>query len=407
MSGGDKEQLARELYHALASGDRELLEWLLHPDFVGQTTEGLPTGLGGRYVGRDEMRKRFWGTIARHYVARAEPAECRLLDDGRLFVRGRYVGHARHGGGELNAEFIHVLSFTDGQVSRLDQLTDSARWAAALDGAQATKDPVARRELSVIELSVDDGLAILRVNRPEARNAIHAVLAHDILEAALRLAETSGLRAVVLLGAGPVFSVGGDLEAFADTPAAELPSLLQSMTTPYHDALRILSELAIPVVCAVQGAAAGGGLGLLHVADIVIAAEGTKFATGFGRLGLSGDGGSSWFLPRLVGPRRAAELYLNNRVLEAKEAVEWGLVNAVVPADELEARAMAVAKRLAAGPTVAFGEIRALLRRAWTSTLADQLVEETAALARTAATADAPAAIASFVNKSEPTFEGR
>lgn len=407
MPGGDKQRLARDLYQALASGDRTLLGLLLRPDFVGQVTEGLPGGLGGRYDGAEAMRTRFWGAIARRYVARAEPTEFHLMDDGRLFVRGRYTGHARRGGGELDAEFIHVISFAEGRISGLVQLTDSARWAAALDGSRAAEADAPRRELSVIELSVHDGLAVLRINRPEARNAINEAMAADFREAALRLAETSGLRAVLVRGAGPAFTVGGDIETFAGAEPEALPALLNGMTSPYHEALRILSELPVPVVCAVHGAVAGGGLGVLYCADVVLAAEGTKFATGFARIGLSGDGGNSWFLPRLVGPRRAMELYLDNRVLEAKEALEWGLISAVVPAEELEQRATEVAVRLAAGPTVAFGEIRRLLRQAWTSTLADQLVAETAALVRTAATADAPAAIASFAGKCEPTFEGR
>src|SRR5437879_4703886 len=146
MPVSDKERRARDLYEALASGDRALLDGLLHPDFAGRTTAGLPAGLGGQYEGPEDMRRRFWGAIARHYVARAEPTEFRLLDDGRLFVRGQYTGHARQGG-ELNAEFIHLLSFIDGRISGLDQLTDSARWAAALGEAQPTENSARRREL--------------------------------------------------------------------------------------------------------------------------------------------------------------------------------------------------------------------------------------------------------------------
>jgi 2-(1,2-epoxy-1,2-dihydrophenyl)acetyl-CoA isomerase len=179
------------------------------------------------------------------------------------------------------------------------------------------------------------------------------------------------------------------------------------MTTMYHEALLMLRDLDAPVVAAVHGAVAGGGLGLLYIADIALAAEGTKFATGFAPLGLSGDGAGSWFLPRLVGPRRAAELYFEQRVLDAREAAEWGLVNRVVAADVLDAEATAIARRLAAGPTRAYGEIRKLLRQSWSQTLADQMRAETNALARTAATQDADHAITSFLGKSAPTFQGR
>jgi 2-(1,2-epoxy-1,2-dihydrophenyl)acetyl-CoA isomerase len=151
---------------------------------------------------------------------------------------------------------------------------------------------------------------------------------------------------------------------------------------------------------------AGGGLGLIYVADIVLAAEGTRFATGFAGLGVSGDGGSSWFLPRLVGARRAAELYFGQRVLDADEALEWGLITRIVPPHDLAAAAEAAARQLAAGPTRAFGEIRTLLRGSGQASLDDQLQAETAALARTAATRDATHGIESFMAKSRPDFQG-
>src|SRR5271163_101849 len=107
--------LATELYAALAAGDRASLDRLLHPDFEGHATEGLPLDLGGTYHGPDAMRREFWGRIARNFTARAEPAEFSLLDDGRLLVRGRYTGKASTSGAPLEAEFIHLLSFTGGR----------------------------------------------------------------------------------------------------------------------------------------------------------------------------------------------------------------------------------------------------------------------------------------------------
>jgi 2-(1,2-epoxy-1,2-dihydrophenyl)acetyl-CoA isomerase len=159
-------------------------------------------------------------------------------------------------------------------------------------------------------------------------------------------------------------------------------------------------------VVAVHGSVAGGGLGLLYSADIALAAEGTKFATGFTKLGLSGDGGNSWFLPRLVGPRRAAEFYLEHRVLDAAEAADWGLVTRVVPADELQDQALDVVRKLAQGPTRAYGEIRRLLRDSWTATLPEQLAAETEAISRTGATGDASGAVSSFLARTTPIFQG-
>ncbi|MFD5257369.1 enoyl-CoA hydratase-related protein [Streptomyces bobili] len=398
MRHDEKEAMAVGLYRALATGDRKRLDEILHPGFEGRTTEGLPMGLGGTYTGPDAMRRKFWGGIARSYDARAEPAEYRHLDDGQLLVSGRYVGEAREGGGKLDAEFLHLLSFDEERITGLVQLTDSARWAEALGSV---------RGLSTIDLRVTDGLAELRLDRPHARNALDETMAADLYEAAQRLAADPGVRAVLITGNGPAFTVGGDIAVFAQGTAAGLPTKLRRMTSPYHEAMRILSRLDAPVVCAVHGAAAGGGLGLLYCADIVLAAEGTKFASGFTGLGLSGDGGNSWFLPRLVGPRRAAEFYLEQRVLDAREAAEWGLVTRVLPTDALADEALATARRLAAGPTRAHGEIRRLLRDSWSATLSEQLTAESDAIARTAATSDASAAVAAFIAKRKPTFQGK
>jgi len=396
MDRAAAEQLARRLYPALASGDRDALDELLHPAFEGHATEGLPLDLGGDYHGPDAMRREFWGRIGRSYRARAEPAEFAFLEDGRLLVTGRYTGEAR-AGGALDAEFVHVLSFADGRICGLTQLTDSGRWQEALG----------TRNLEALRFTVADGVGVLRLNRPQARNALNRTVADELYEVALRAAARTDMRALLIAGEGPAFTVGGDISAFAQAGPGELPAVLRRMTGPYHQALRIFAALDVPIVAAVHGAVAGGGLGLLYVADIAFAAEGTKFATGFTGLGLSGDGGNSWFLPRLVGLRRAVELYYEQRVLDAREAAEWGLVSHVVPGDVLQEQAAAAARKLADGPTRAYGEIRRLLRDSWSSTLSDQLGAETEAIARAGATSDAERAVAAYLAKSTPTFDGR
>jgi 2-(1,2-epoxy-1,2-dihydrophenyl)acetyl-CoA isomerase len=151
----------------------------LHPDFEGRVTEGLPLGLGGQYHGPDAMRRDFWGRIGRSFAVRAVPAEYCLLPDGRLLVSGRYTGTA-HGGGPLNAEFVHFLSFADGRIASLVQLTDSAQWANALSGTEpeaSTESEAHQPHLpATVEFSVADGLAVIRLNRPAARNAIDRAL---------------------------------------------------------------------------------------------------------------------------------------------------------------------------------------------------------------------------------------
>ena len=179
------------------------------------------------------------------------------------------------------------------------------------------------------------------------------------------------------------------------------------MTTPFHEAFRILSRIDAPIVTAVHGAVAGGGLGYVYAADIVVAAEGTQFVTAFAALGLSGDGGGTWHLPRLIGPRRAAEAYLRNRPIEAEEALQWGLINEIVPAAELRSRADAVARELASGPTRGFARMRALLRETWHNDLSTQLQAEIEGLRDTGDTADAVRAINDFAAKRRPKFTGR
>ena len=255
--------------------------------------------------------------------------------------------------------------------------------------------------------SAADGVGVITLNRPRARNAIDLDFTEDLHQVVQRCAADQTVRAVLIRAEGPSFTVGGDVAAMAGIPATELPALLSRITSVYHATLQLLDQLPVPVVTAVHGAVAGGGLGLIYVADVVLAAESTRFATGFAGLGLSVDSGGTWFLPRLVGTRRAAELCLTPRVLSAREAAEWGLISKAVRYEDLAAEAETVTRSLAAGPTRALGEIRTLLRRSPDADLGDQLRAESEALARTGATRDAAHGIASFMAKTRPGFEGR
>ena len=158
-------------------------------------------------------------------------------------------------------------------------------------------------------------------------------MAADLAEAATQIAERSDVRAVLIAGNGPNFTVGGDLGLFAGTTREQLPNRLRRMIDSYHLAIERLTSIDAPVVAAVRGGAGGGGLGLLYVADIVVAADDARFALGYGALGLTADGGNTWFLPRMVGMRRAQELFLLNRRLTAQEALAFGLVSRLAPDD--------------------------------------------------------------------------
>jgi 2-(1,2-epoxy-1,2-dihydrophenyl)acetyl-CoA isomerase len=399
MSHAEHVASAKRLYAALAAGDQQALSEILHPQFTGRTTEGLPLGLGGRYDGPQDMQRDFWWRIGRNYRARAHAESFHALDDGRLFVSGRYRGEAIASGHELDAAFVHLLTFgEDDRILALEQLTDSAAWAEALSAPAA---------LETIDYSVQDGLAVICLDRPGRRNALDKRMAEETLTVARRVAADPTVRAVLICGNGPALTVGGDIEVFAEAAPGELGATIEKMATPFHEALRILSLLDVPVVTAAHGSVAGGGLGYLYVADIVLAAEDAKFVTAFATLGLTGDGGGTWYLPRLVGPRRAALMYLDNRPVGAEEALEWGLVSEVVPCDELRKRAMELATRLAAGPTRAFAGMRRLLRDSEKAGFSEQLAAETRTIATAADTADATGAVAAFLDKRRPEFQGR
>jgi 2-(1,2-epoxy-1,2-dihydrophenyl)acetyl-CoA isomerase len=393
-----KVSTAQQLYRALAAGDREALSTLLHPGFVGHATDGLPLNMGGRHDGPEAMRRDLWWTIGRHYKVEAQPEDFGVLDDGRLFVAGHYRGEGRASGRRLDAAFIHLIGFAaDGRIASLRQLTDSAAWVYALG------DDV---PLHTIDYSVTDAVATVCLNRPADRNAIDMRMAEETLEVARRIAADNAIRAVLICGNGPALSVGGDIDYFSSGAADQFGALLARMTTPFHEAFRVLSRIDVPIVTAAHGAVAGGGLGYVYAADLVIAAEGTKFVTAFAALGLSGDGGGTWHLPRLIGGRRAAEAYLRNRPIEATEALQWGLINEIVPAEELRDRAEAVAWELANGPTRGFARMRGLLRDTWRNDLSTQLQAEIEALRHTGDTADAARAINDFAEKRRPEFTG-
>jgi 2-(1,2-epoxy-1,2-dihydrophenyl)acetyl-CoA isomerase len=258
-----------------------------------------------------------------------------------------------------------------------------------------------------VSFSVSDGVGRLQLVRPEGHNGIDMAWVRALEQAVAACERAAGeARAVLIAADGASFTVGGDMVHFAGE-VDRLADELRDMIWPFHDCLARIAELPVPVVCAVQGPAAGGGLGLLWASDIVIAAEDLKIATGFAALGLSGDGGSSWYLPRLVGLRRAQEIFLENRIVTAAQALEWGLVTRVVPLAELAGEAASAVRRLADGPTLALARMRALLRESSEATLREQLAAELASIVRCGESEDAAAAVRAFAAHERPAFRGR
>lgn len=255
-----------------------------------------------------------------------------------------------------------------------------------------------------IELSIRDGIARLALNRPDAANGIDLALATDLRDATFAINRDPSVRVVLLTGNGPRFCGGGDVKGFAGVD--DLPTELRRILAGLHAALSQLVRGDALVVAAVQGSAAGAGMGLVGAADYVVSAESTKYVMAYTGIGLTPDGASSWFLPRTIGLKRALELTVTNRVLSAREALDWGLVTEVVPDDELGARAEAVAAQLAAGPTLAYAAAKRLLHTSFEDTLETHLAAEAEAIAAASATADGREGIGAFLEKRKPSFTG-
>jgi 2-(1,2-epoxy-1,2-dihydrophenyl)acetyl-CoA isomerase len=253
-----------------------------------------------------------------------------------------------------------------------------------------------------IDLEVRDGVAHLTLNRPDAANGINLELAQDLMEATLAIAADPAARVVLLTGAGKMFCAGGDVKGFANRD--DLPTYLRETLGPLHTALTNLVRGDAPVVAAVQGSAAGAGMGFVGASDLVVAAESAKFVMAYTGVGLTPDGSSSWFLPRLVGLRRALELTFTNRVLSAAEALDWGLITQVVPDDELHEQAAALAAKVAAGPPLALAAAKRLLHTSLEDTLETHLAREAEAISAASGTSEGLEGVAAFNEKRKPVF---
>jgi 2-(1,2-epoxy-1,2-dihydrophenyl)acetyl-CoA isomerase len=246
----------------------------------------------------------------------------------------------------------------------------------------------------------DGAVAHIRFNRPAALNAIGVQLATEFREACEELEGDVAVRVVVISGAGRAFMAGGDLSALSANPVEVAAGLIDAM----HGAIRLLSQLPCPVIASVQGAVAGGGLGLALSCDLCIAAAGTQFTMAYPLIGASSDCGTSWGLARLLGWRRALEIAWLSPSISAEDGERLGLVNRVVPADQLENVTSELAQRLAQGPREALAQLKALVRTAQPHTLADHLDAEREAFLACAATSDFAEGVDAFLRKRRPRF---
>lgn len=253
--------------------------------------------------------------------------------------------------------------------------------------------------------NIEDGkVAVLYLNRPEAMNAVNPPLAKDFVAALQELDSSPALRALILTGKGKAFSVGGDLGAFR---AAENPvRFVHDLAAEVHTAVRLIRKLRVPVIAAINGACSGVGLSLACCCDFRIAAVPAKFCFAFVGVGLSADSALPFYLPKIVGPGKAAEMAMLNPVLSARQALETKLVDQVVEPEQLLGAAADLAGRLAAMPTVAIGKIRKLYDCAYSDSLEAHLDKELNFVAETAATADFKEGCEAFFEKRKPVFKG-
>ncbi len=256
-------------------------------------------------------------------------------------------------------------------------------------------------------LDVDDGVARLRLNRPDASNALDLPLLKALVEAITRCHGDARVRAVLLSGEGPNFCAGGDVRDFA-AKGEKLPAYLKEATAYLQAAASGLIHLEAPVVAVVQGwVTGGGGFGLMCASDLVLASDTARFMLGVTRVGMAPDGGVSVTLAHLVGHRRALEIALTNPVLDARQALALGLVTRLVPDASLLDEGMAQAKALAAGPTRALAATKRLLWTGLGAAVEQCLADEARTVSDLSGTADAREGLAAVIERRTPHFTGR
>jgi 2-(1,2-epoxy-1,2-dihydrophenyl)acetyl-CoA isomerase len=269
-----------------------------------------------------------------------------------------------------------------------------------MTGSSAPSQPVL--------LDLVDGVATITLNRPEAMNSLDVATKELLLQVVRQVAEDPAARCVVLTGTGRAFCTGQDLKEHISILRSESSdALFRTVDEHYNPIVTALAGMAKPVIAAVNGVAAGAGASLAFACDLRVLADTAGFNLAFANVALSCDTGASYHLQRLVGRARALELLYFPSTLTAEQSAELGLATRVVPAADLATEVGALAQRLAAGPTVALGAMRQSVAYAAGHSFEDSLAFESAMMTRTGATADHAAAVAAFVAKEKPVFEGR
>ena len=241
----------------------------------------------------------------------------------------------------------------------------------------------------------------ITLNRPDAANGLKDVMAAELADAARRC-DTDATSAVLLTGSGRFFCAGGDLKSFAAAPSRG--RFIKGVADDLHGAISTFARMDAVLITAVNGAAAGAGFSLAIAGDLVLAAESASFTMAYTKVGLSPDGSSSYYLPRLVGVRRTQELMLTNRALSAAEAAEWGLITEVVADADLADAADRMANKFGAGPRKAHGAVKKLLLSSFKNGLEEQIEIEGRFIAECAESADGREGVDAFLEKRRPAY---
>ena len=257
-----------------------------------------------------------------------------------------------------------------------------------------------------ILFEVDSGIARLTLNRPDKLNSLNVQMHAEVRQALSSLPE-SGARVLVLTGAGRGFCAGQDLSDRAVAPGSQGVDLGESIENRYNPLVLTLRNLAMPVIAAVNGVAAGAGANIALACDIVIAARSANFVQAFSKLGLIPDSGGTWFLPRLVGDARAMGLTLLGNKLPADQAAAWGLIWQCVEDAELTATVDAMARQFAVAPTRGLAATKQALRRSWQNSFKEQLDVERDVQRELGRSSDYAEGVAAFTEKRSPRFTGR
>ena len=263
----------------------------------------------------------------------------------------------------------------------------------------------------LVDLSNQGAVGIITLNRPEARNALNPEMFQE-LGSAIQGCRDPDMRAVIITGSGGSFCAGADVKDFVNqlenSGPEGLHQHLKHLADAFHRHVIIpIRQLDKPVIASIDGVAAGGGLSLAIACDLRVASDSARFLMAYGNIGATADGGSTYLLPRLIGTARAMELYLSDQPIGAQRALDLGLLNQVFPTAELERSTLELAARLAQGPTVAYGRVKALFDSSWDATFAGQLDAETEYISNITMTADFQEGIKAFAEKRSPRFQGR